>query len=140
MSQQFYHSFYVILGVDETNGTKLIKVGNTQDHGPEFEYKTPPFVPRSKFVTRELLTSTDQIETIEGQMKNICKSHGMQPYDMQCHDMNHNGCAVNEFFAINKTRENNINALVDIFLMFYDETCKFDPQSYAVSVYNSAFK
>lgn len=136
MLQPFFHDFYIILGIDKRNGTKLIKIGNTQNFETrlsQYSSQYPAFIPLTKFPIRILLSNTDQIETVEGQMKDICKNHRMRRYDI-----NYNDRLDNEFFVLNKTRESNINAIIDLLDVFYEANVNV-LQSQAETFYNNAF-
>lgn len=115
MSQEFLHYFYINLGIDETNETKLIKVSSVQKFEDRFS-QYPAFDVLAERPFRKLLSSTNQIETIEERMKNICKKHCMQGYDM-----NHNGQLDDGFFILNNTSESNINAIADLLHIFYTD-------------------
>ena len=114
MSQDFMQHFYINLGIDETNETKLIKVSSVHESKDSFRY--PAFFALAERPIRKLLSSTDQIKTIEEQMKDICKKHCMQGYDM-----NHDGHLDDGFFVLNNTSESNINAIADILHIFYTD-------------------
>ena len=133
----FIHDFYIILGVDKTNGTRLIKIGNARKFETrlsQYPAQYPAFVPIAKFPIRYLLSNNSQIKTYEDQMKDICKNHRMQRYDI-----NHNGRLDNEFFVLNKTRESNVRTIVNLLCMFYTEADVNDLQLQAETFYNKAF-
>ena len=138
MTPQFYHNFYIILGMDVSSGTKLIKVGNARDsetrlNQPSTQY--PTFITRAKLPIRLSLSNSNQIETIEAQMKSVCINRRMERYGV-----NHGGDGPdNEWFALNKVRVINIVAIIELLTMFHPETDFNALISKAEALYNRAF-
>lgn len=137
MTQPFYHNFYIILGMDVSSGTKLIKVGNVRDSETRLNQRStqyPTFITRGKLPIRLSLSNTNQIETIEAQMKDICINRSMERYGV-----NHGDGPDNEWFALNKVRVINIVAIIELLTMFYPETDFNALISKAEALYNGAF-